>query len=276
MVIGDKEKALSLVLHLDMLFDGPEVIAQMQLAGRLNARKNPFGWCHERSLTARFGHKLLDLRQGRPSWTPGQTNRIWARSRTLVLWYHEKRAVGRQARGVGAALLTPRSSRQFKMPRISAGLLMYRIHDGKFQVLLAHPGGPFFKNKDEGAWSIPKGEIEMGEDLLEAAKREFVEETGFTPTDPFIALKPVKQKGGKIVHAWAFVGECDPVASVSNTFTMEWPPGSGRRMEFPEIDRVAFFGLATARRKIKPGQEPLITQLEEILHRADESPAACR
>lgn len=100
------------------------------------------------------------------------------------------------------------------MPRISAGLLMYRIHDGKLQMLLAHPGGPYFQNKDDGAWSIPKGEIEPGEDLLEAAKREFEEETGVTPTGPFIALTPVKQKGGKIVHAWAFKGDCDPSATL--------------------------------------------------------------
>src|ERR1700678_3399835 len=104
------------------------------------------------------------------------------------------------------------------MSRISAGLLMYRVHDGKLQVLLAHPGGPLFKNKDEGAWSIPKGEVEPNEDLLETAKKVFKEETGVTPTGPFIPLKPVKQKGGKIVHAWGFQGDCDPRAIVSNTF----------------------------------------------------------
>ena len=150
------------------------------------------------------------------------------------------------------------------MPRISAGLLMYRIHDGELQMLLAHPGGPFFKNKDYGAWTIPKGEIESGEDLLEAAKREFEEETGVTPIGPFIALAAIKQKGGKIVHAWAFKGDCDPAAIVSNTFTMEWPPKSGQQVEFPEIDRADFFDLATAKRKIKAGQEALIEQLEEI------------
>ena len=112
------------------------------------------------------------------------------------------------------------------MPRVSAGLLMYRIQDGKLQVLLAHPGGPFFKNKDEGAWTIPKGEAEPGEDLLEAAKREFEEETGITPTGPFTALTPIQQKGGKIVHAWAFKGDCDPGAIVSKTFRIEWPPRS--------------------------------------------------
>jgi predicted NUDIX family NTP pyrophosphohydrolase len=136
-------------------------------------------------------------------------------------------------------------------------------------MLLSHPGGPFFKNKDDGAWSIPKGEIEPGEDLLGVAKREFEEETGVTPTGPFIALTPVKQKGGKIVHAWAFQGECDPRATVSNTFTMEWPPGSGREMEFPEIDRTDFFGVASAKRKIKTGQKALIEELEEFINGAN-------
>jgi predicted NUDIX family NTP pyrophosphohydrolase len=155
---------------------------------------------------------------------------------------------------------------QAPMPRVSAGLLMYRILDGKLQVLLAHPGGPFFKNKDEGAWSIPKGEIEPGEDLLDAAKREFAEETGVIPSGPFVALTPVTQKGGKIVHAWAFKGDCDPSAIVSNTFTMEWPPRSGRQMEFPEIDRADFFDVAAARRKIKSAQVPLIDEVERIVN----------
>jgi predicted NUDIX family NTP pyrophosphohydrolase len=144
---------------------------------------------------------------------------------------------------------------------------MYRIHDGKLQVLLAHPGGPFFTNKDEGAWTIPKGEAEPGEDLLETAKREFEEETGVTPTGPFTALRPVKQKGGKIVHAWAFLGNCEPSTIVSNTFKMQWPPRSGRLMAFPEIDRADFFDVAVARRKIKAGQEGLIEELERIVSR---------
>jgi len=141
---------------------------------------------------------------------------------------------------------------------------MYRMDDGTLQVLLAHPGGPFFRNKDEGAWSIPKGEIEPGEDVLEAAKREFEEEIGFTPTGPFIALTPVKQRGGKIVHAWAFEGNCDPSAVVSNKFPMEWPPRSGQQMEFPEIDRATFFDVSTARRKINAGQLALIDELEKL------------
>lgn len=150
------------------------------------------------------------------------------------------------------------------MPSVSAGFLMYRFHEGKLQVLLAHPGGPFFKNKDDGVWTIPKGEIELGEDMLEAAKREFQEETGVTPTGPFIALTPITQKGGKIVHAWAFQGDCDPSAVVSNTFLMEWPPKSRRQMEFPEMDRADFFDVAAASRKIKAEQMALVEECERV------------
>ncbi len=148
--------------------------------------------------------------------------------------------------------------------RVSAGLLMYRIDDGNLQVLLAHPGGPFFKNKDEGSWSIPKGEIEPHEDFLDAARREFKEETGLTATGPFIPLGQVKQKGGKVVHAWAFEGDCDPATIVSNTFSMEWPPKSGQQMEVAEIDRAEFFDLETARQKINAAQASLIDELEAI------------
>ncbi len=155
------------------------------------------------------------------------------------------------------------------MPRISAGLLMYRIKDGALQILLAHPGGPYFKNKDEGSWTIPKGEVDADEDLLDTAKREFTEETGVTPTGPFIALQPVTQKGGKIVYAWAFHGNCDPLTIVSNTFTLEWPPKSGRQVEFPEVDRAEFLDLHKARKKIKASQIPLIDELEQILKDAD-------
>jgi predicted NUDIX family NTP pyrophosphohydrolase len=150
------------------------------------------------------------------------------------------------------------------MPRISAGLLMYRIKDGAIQVLLAHPGGPYFVNKNDGAWSIPKGEPEPDEDLLLTAQREFEEETGLKPTGPFIPLKPIQQKGGKIVHAWAFQGDCDPAILKSNTFVMEWPPHSGRQQEFPEIDRAEFFDLAAAKKRIKAGQGALIDELETL------------
>ncbi len=151
------------------------------------------------------------------------------------------------------------------MPRVSAGLLMYRIRDGKLQVLLGHPGGPLFKNKEEDTWTIPKGELDPGEDMLEAAKREFEEETSINPRGPFIALTPIKQKGGKIVHAWAFKGDCDPAKIVSNTFTMEWPPKSGQQMEFPEIDRIDFFDVDAAGRKIKAAQMPLIAECQKIV-----------
>jgi predicted NUDIX family NTP pyrophosphohydrolase len=128
-------------------------------------------------------------------------------------------------------------------------------------VLLAHPGGPLFRTKDEGSWSIPKGEPEPEEDLLLTAQREFEEETGVKPTGPFIPLASIQQKGGKVVHAWAFQGDCDPAIVRSNTFTMEWPPHSGKEMEFPEIDRAEFFDLETAMKKIKAGQEGLIEEL---------------
>ena len=156
------------------------------------------------------------------------------------------------------------------MPRISAGLLMFRIKECAIQVLLAHPGGPYFVNKDEGAWSIPKGEPDVDEDFLLTAQREFEEETAIKPTGPFTPLTSIKQKGGKVVHAWAFAGDCDPIAVRSNTFTMEWPPKSGRQTEFPEIDRAEFFDLATARKKIKAGQEGLIDELERVLLREDQ------
>ena len=152
------------------------------------------------------------------------------------------------------------------MPRTSAGLLMYRIKVEAIEVLLAHPGGPFFVKKDDGAWSIPKGESEADEDLLVTAQREFEEETGLKPAGPFIPLKPIQQKGGKIVHAWAFEGDCDPKAIKSNTFTTEWPPHSGRQQEFPEIDRAEWFNLATAKKKIKAGQEALIDELAAIVN----------
>jgi predicted NUDIX family NTP pyrophosphohydrolase len=152
------------------------------------------------------------------------------------------------------------------MPRLSAGLLMYRIKEGVLQVLLAHPGGPFFRNKDEGAWSIPKGEPDGDEDLLLTAQREFAEETGVTAKGPFLPLQPIQQKGGKIVHAWAFQGDCDTTALHSNTFTMEWPPKSGRQAEFPEVDRAEFFDLAAARKKIKAGQEGLLDQLQRSVN----------
>lgn len=151
------------------------------------------------------------------------------------------------------------------MRRISAGLLMYRIRDGRLQVLLAHPGGPHFTHRDEDTWTIPKGELGPGEDLLDTAQREFQEETGIRPAGPFIPLAPIQQKGGKLVHAWAFEGDCDTTCVKSNTFLMEWPPHSGRQAEFPEIDRAEFFDLDVARRKIKASQWDLVVELVKRL-----------
>jgi predicted NUDIX family NTP pyrophosphohydrolase len=133
------------------------------------------------------------------------------------------------------------------------------------EVLLVHPGGPFWKNKDDGAWMIAKGEVEQGEDLLAAAIREFNEETGLTPVEPFLALGQVKHKSGKILHAWAFQGDCDPNQIRSNTFELEWPPKSGRRQEFPEIDRAEFFDLSTARRKMLAAELPLLDRFAVVI-----------
>jgi len=148
------------------------------------------------------------------------------------------------------------------MPKTSAGLLAYRRSGLHLEVFLVHPGGPFWAKKDAGAWSIPKGEFTDGEDPLTAAQREFHEETSFAIAGPFTPLTPVKQPGGKIVHAW-FVPAPDLDASAirSNTFSLEWPPRSGKTREFPEVDRAAWFDLATAQKKILTGQLPLLEEL---------------
>ena len=147
----------------------------------------------------------------------------------------------------------------------SAGLLLYRIREAAIEVLLVHPGGPYWKNKDEGAWSIPKGEFLPEEDPLAAARREFFEETGVAIEGELRALKPLRQPGGKIVHAWAVEADLDPATIVSNTFEIEWPPRSGRLQSFPEIDRGAWFSLPEARRKILRGQVPLLEELAQML-----------
>ena len=144
---------------------------------------------------------------------------------------------------------------------------MYRRRGGQIEVFLVHPGGPYWARKDEGAWSIPKGEIEPSEDPLAAARRELEEETGVRPGGPFLPLAPVRQRGGKEVLAWACEGDCDPGSIRSNTFTMEWPPRSGRMAEFPEIDRAGWFTLEEARRRILGGQRPLLDELEGLLGR---------
>ena len=153
------------------------------------------------------------------------------------------------------------------MPRQSAGLLLYRRSVHGIEVFLAHPGGPFWAKKDAGAWSIPKGEMEPGEIGLNAARREFREEIGVDIQGMFLPLDPVRLAGGKVVQAWAVEGECDTAAVVSNTFPLEWPPRSGRIVEFPEVDRAAWFDLAEARLRISPGQVPLLDQLESLVEK---------
>lgn len=151
------------------------------------------------------------------------------------------------------------------MARKSAGLIMYRLRKGGIEVLLVHPGGPFWAGRDKAAWSIPKGEFGDDEEPLRAARREFREEIGFEPDGPFIELKPVKQKGGKTVRAWAFEGDFDPALFKSNTFTLEWPPRSGKFAAFPEVDAVQWFPLETARTKINQAQEGLLDELASLL-----------
>jgi predicted NUDIX family NTP pyrophosphohydrolase len=150
------------------------------------------------------------------------------------------------------------------MPKVSAGLLMYRVREGELEVLLAHPGGPFWKNRDAGAWTIPKGEIQEGEEPIAAARREFEEEIGLQPQGEFIALQPITQKGGKIVHAWAFEGECDTTCIRSNTFQMEWPPRSGKFQTCPEVDRASFYGMVEAKQKINPAQVAFLEELRQL------------
>jgi predicted NUDIX family NTP pyrophosphohydrolase len=150
------------------------------------------------------------------------------------------------------------------MANESAGLLIYRRRAGRIEIFLVHPGGPFWRNKDEGAWSIPKGEFAPGENPLEAARREFHEETGMQVGGPFTPLQPIKQRGGKVVHAWLVAADFDAAQVTSNTFTIEWPRGSGKFQNFPEIDRADWFDFETAMRKINTGQNKLLTQLESL------------
>jgi len=151
------------------------------------------------------------------------------------------------------------------MNKQSAGILLYRKIDDRLQVLLVHPGGPFFKNKDKGVWSIPKGEFLDDEEPLVAAKREFREETGQAIDGDFIALNPVPLKSGKKVYAWAVEGDIDERKIESNLFEMEWPPKSGKKQSFPEIDRAGWFEIVEARLKINPGQTGLIENLVSLL-----------
>jgi len=151
------------------------------------------------------------------------------------------------------------------MSRTSAGILLYRLGTEGLEVLLVHPGGPFWDHKDLGSWSVPKGEVADGEDLVTAARRELYEETGFRAEGPPLPLGHRRQPGGKVVHVWAVAGDADPTHLRSNTFRMEWPPGSGRLQEFPEVDRAAWLTLPVARQRILPGQvdflDTLVTHL---------------
>ncbi len=158
------------------------------------------------------------------------------------------------------------------MAKESAGLLLYRRRGGTLEVFLVHPGGPFWAKRDAGAWSIPKGELAEGESALDAARREFAEETGFTPQGDFVPLPPVRQKSGKIIRAWAVEGDFDPAALRSERFAMEWPPKSGRMQEFPEVDRAGWFTLEEARTKLVAGQVPLLDALAAIAREPERPP----
>jgi predicted NUDIX family NTP pyrophosphohydrolase len=150
------------------------------------------------------------------------------------------------------------------MSKKSAGLLMYRRRHGSLEVFLVHPGGPFWQKKDVGSWSIPKGEYTADEDPLEVAKREFQEETGFKASGKFVPLTSRKQPSGKIITAWAFEGNCNPSTIRSNAFSMEWPPHSGKREEFPEVDRAGWFSIPDAKMKIIEGQSGFVDELVRI------------
>ncbi len=149
---------------------------------------------------------------------------------------------------------------------MSAGILLWRRREGRLEVLLAHPGGPFFARKDAGVWSVPKGEVDPGEDPIAVARREFAEETGHElPEGPMLDLGEVRQRGGKLVRAWAVEGDLDPASARSNTFELEWPPRSGRIQTFPEVDRVEWFELAEARERINPAQAAFLDRLADRL-----------
>jgi predicted NUDIX family NTP pyrophosphohydrolase len=152
-----------------------------------------------------------------------------------------------------------------KTSNISAGLLLFRRSGSHLDVFLAHPGGPFWEKRDAGAWTIPKGVVNAGEELLAAACREFQEETGIHPQEPFLPLGSIRQKAGKTVHAWAWEGDANPQQVVSNTMRVEWPRGSGRWLTFPEVDRCAWFDLPTAREKMNPAQAEFIDRLQAAL-----------
>ena len=152
-----------------------------------------------------------------------------------------------------------------RRPTVSAGLLLFRRPGGKLEVFLAHPGGPFWVNRDAGAWTIPKGLLDPAEDPLTAACREFTEETGVAPVGPFLPLGSVRQKAGKTIHAWAWEGDADPDCATSNLTRVEWPSGSGRWHTFPEVDRCGWFTPAEAREKLNLAQATFVDRLEAVL-----------
>jgi predicted NUDIX family NTP pyrophosphohydrolase len=155
------------------------------------------------------------------------------------------------------------------MPKLSAGIVLFRKPGPDLEIFLVHPGGPFWTNKDLGAWSFPKGEYSDDEEPLTVAKREFLEETGSTVDGELIPLTPVRQKGGKIVSLWAVEGDIDPETIRSNTFEMEWPPRSGKKAEFPEVDRARWYSVSEARRKLNAGQVPALDELCERVVRQE-------
>ncbi|KAB2674373.1 MAG: NUDIX domain-containing protein [Verrucomicrobia bacterium] len=158
------------------------------------------------------------------------------------------------------------ASNRHRRARVSAGLLMYRGRDAELEVFIAHPGGPWFPHRDTDVWTIPKGELEPGEDLLAAAIREFEEEVGIKPKGPYLELGSIRQKGGKTVHAWAFEGDHpDDEPVKSNRVDIEWPPGSGKWGSWPEIDRAGFFPVAASRTKLKQSQHPLLDRLVQAV-----------
>jgi predicted NUDIX family NTP pyrophosphohydrolase len=152
-----------------------------------------------------------------------------------------------------------------KAPNVSAGLLLFRRRGDLLELFLAHPGGPFWAHRDDGAWTIPKGALNADEPLLDAARREFEEETGLRPTGPFLPLGSIRQKAGKTVHAWAWEGDADPARVTSNSMRTEWPRGSGQWLTFPEVDRCAWFDPATARVKLNAAQAEFVERLEAVL-----------
>ena len=155
----------------------------------------------------------------------------------------------------------------------SSGILLYCLRNGKLEIFLVHPGGPYWNKKDNLAWSIPKGELDEGEEPLNTAKREFHEETGSEVNGIFQEMTPLKQPSGKIVYAWALEGDIDPISVRSNTFAMEWPPGSGVKQEFPEIDKGEWFGIQASYKKILPGQRGFLDQLQDLLGMKREVPS---